>query len=210
MEAKTALEDEKGLDVGLDELEEVRLGAQVVHVGDTQAEHLAPHIRHGAPHIQRREARFAHGQARGWTHTDRSNSPPEHADPLGGLRTPLSGLSWCPQCSVRHATAVCTLPGGALGALPPSLRGVSSRPQRPYVRAYSTRVPFKAYEDTSEVKARLADVWVPPERPGHVLPTYQLLDETGRITNEAEFPSEVRPGLCVRLSSCCASAPPSP
>lgn len=40
---------------------------------------------------------------------------------------------------------------------------------------------------------------MPPERPGHVLPTYQIMDESGRITNEVEFPSEVRPrgGACL-------------
>lgn len=50
----------------------------------------------------------------------------------------------------------------------------------------------RAVEDLSEKKSRLADAWVDPNRPLHVLPTYQIMDESGTILNEAEFPSEVR------------------
>jgi len=50
----------------------------------------------------------------------------------------------------------------------------------------------KAYEDNSEIVSSLSKAWVEAERPGNVIPTYQIMDESGKITNEAEFPTDVR------------------
>jgi len=57
--------------------------------------------------------------------------------------------------------------------------------------AMSTGPVFRATEDLSEKRSKLFEAWTDPDRPSAILPTYQLMDESGKILNESEFPSEL-------------------
>ena len=56
---------------------------------------------------------------------------------------------------------------------------------------FAGRRPYTAYEDQSKKMSILKDAWQYPERPEKVIPTYQVMDESGKIVNEDQFPSEV-------------------
>lgn len=50
---------------------------------------------------------------------------------------------------------------------------------------------YKALEDFSQKKDALSSCWVQGEDQARVVPTYQLMNEHGEITNPDEFPTEV-------------------
>ena len=45
------------------------------------------------------------------------------------------------------------------------------------------------YEESSEIISSLKKAWVNPERPGHAIPTYRLMDKDGKILNKKEMPN---------------------
>ena len=49
----------------------------------------------------------------------------------------------------------------------------------------------KALEDYSQKKNSMGSCWIKGEDESRVIPTYQLMNEDGHITNTEEFPSEV-------------------
>eukprot|EP01128_Nolandella_sp_AFSM9_P007030 TRINITY_DN3751_c0_g1_i1.p1 TRINITY_DN3751_c0_g1~~TRINITY_DN3751_c0_g1_i1.p1 ORF type:complete len:447 (+),score=138.86 TRINITY_DN3751_c0_g1_i1:557-1897(+) len=97
------------------------------------------------------------------------------------------------------------LPRVCASSVTPSLTITPTLPHRRFsspaatASASGSAAPPSAYEDQSERLHTLKEAVILPDRPGFVIPTYQILSNDGKLLNKKEYPSELDQATVMKL-----------